>query len=336
MLKTFNRLDEALAAYDAIIEEHPEDIVARSGRAEVLKKLNRLDEALAAYDAVIEAHPESVFAKNGRAEVLKALNRLDEALAAYDAIIEKHPEDIVAKSGRAEVLKTLNRLDEALAAYDAIIEKHPEDIVAKNGRAEVLKALNRLDEALAAYDAIIEKHPENIVAKNGRACILVAIGSWNQALAMLPSQQPITEQEWIGYHIRGVALLRLGQIEDAIKLFEEGIKYNPRPAHKDYFRTALALARIKKLDYSDARNLIADIDARSLEVSANVIRLHVYGRLGDIELADAAYKAIPANSPIVCQELLGELQSRYLRKEAPKYSDEWIIESEIECLLMAA
>ena len=52
---------------------------------EVLRALNRLDEALAAYDAVIDAFPSNVVARNGRAEVLRALNRLDEALAAYDA-----------------------------------------------------------------------------------------------------------------------------------------------------------------------------------------------------------------------------------------------------------
>ena len=125
-----NLLDLALRAYEEA-SLFGQRLIAKNGRAEVLKALNRLDEALAAYDAVMEDYSGDIVAKSGRAEVLKALNRLDEALAAYDAVIEEYPEGMVAKSGRAEVLKALNRLDEALAAYDAVIEAHPESMVAK-------------------------------------------------------------------------------------------------------------------------------------------------------------------------------------------------------------
>ncbi|MGA3163836.1 MAG: hypothetical protein ABSD77_06560, partial [Verrucomicrobiota bacterium] len=148
-LLNLNRPHEALKACDeAIIWVN--DAVPKCGRAEVLKALFRLPDALAAYDAIISEHPEYVVARCGRAEVLKALFRLPDALAAYDAIISEYPEYVVAENGRAEVLKALFRFPDALAAYDAIISEHPEEVVTRCGRAEVLKALNRLPDALAA------------------------------------------------------------------------------------------------------------------------------------------------------------------------------------------
>ncbi|MBI3822615.1 MAG: TIR domain-containing protein [Planctomycetes bacterium] len=53
------------------VEPDPElsrEALEANGRAEVLKALERYDEALNAYDATIAAHPQDVVAKNGRAE----------------------------------------------------------------------------------------------------------------------------------------------------------------------------------------------------------------------------------------------------------------------------
>ncbi|TVS19765.1 MAG: tetratricopeptide repeat protein, partial [Planctomycetaceae bacterium] len=103
--------------------------------------------ALIAYERASVAHPESVVTKTGRAEVLKAMGRYDEALKAYEQAGAAHPDDVVTKTGRAEVLKAMGRYDEALKAYEQAGAAHPESVVAKTGRAEVLKAMGRYDEA---------------------------------------------------------------------------------------------------------------------------------------------------------------------------------------------
>jgi len=192
----------ALEAYERA-EALGQGAVARNGRANVLKQLGRLDEALEVYEATIRERPENAYARCGRAEVLKDLGRLEEALEAYEATIRERPENVVARDGRAEVLKDLGRLEEALEAYEATIRERPEAVVARCGRAEVLKQLGRLDEALEAYEATIRERPENAYARCGRASVLAAIQRYEEALAGLPAQNPVTEQDWIGYHIRG-------------------------------------------------------------------------------------------------------------------------------------
>jgi tetratricopeptide (TPR) repeat protein len=110
------QLEAALAWCEMALSHRPTDVVAQTGRAEVLRAMGRLDEALAAYDAAMRNHPEDVVARNGRAEVLRAMGRLDEALAAYEATLRDHPRDEYALVGRAVVLSLLGRRREANAS----------------------------------------------------------------------------------------------------------------------------------------------------------------------------------------------------------------------------
>ncbi|NVL91378.1 MAG: tetratricopeptide repeat protein, partial [Desulfobacterales bacterium] len=290
----------------------------------------------AAYDKVIAEHPYDIVAKNGRAEVLKALNRLDEALDAYDKIIDEYSYEIIPKAGRAEVLKTLNRLDEALDAYDKIIAEHPYDVIAKHGRAEVLKALNRLDKALAAYDKVIAEHPYDIVAKNGRACVLAAMEREDEALLLLPDKNIVTKEEWIGYHIRGMILLRKGELDLATQIFEEGVRDNPRPADRDYFRTALAVAHLHEREYKPASNVLDEITNPMLQIPANILRIHAFGRRGNCERTAEIYKALPSKPGPVLAELQSELHCQYVACETPHHSEDWLIDKEIHYILLAA
>ena len=327
-LRALNRLPEALAAYDSIVADHPENVVARSGRAETLRALGRLPEALDAYDSIAE-HLEDIFVKTGRAEVLRALARLPEALAVYDSIVADHPENVVARSGRAETLRALGRLPEALAVYDSIVADHPEDVVAKSGRAEVLKTLGHLDDALAAYDSIVADNPEDAVARNGRCCVLVALRRYDEALELLP-EAPTTPQDWIGYHIRGMILLRTRKIDEAICIFEHGVRENPIPSSREYFRSALALACLRRGDYERAGSALVEVASPLLQPQANVLRLHAYGALGDELRALAAFEGLREKPWYIPNELVSELHRKYLLKEKPRYDEDWVIEQEAD------
>jgi tetratricopeptide (TPR) repeat protein len=277
---------------------------------------------------VMTAHPEDVVAKTGRAETLRALGRLPEALTAYDDAIVAHPENVVAKTGRAETLRALGRLPEALAAYDDAIATHPEDVVAKSGRAETLRALGRLPEALAAYDEVVAAHPRNEVARNGRSGILVALRRYDEALEHLPSESPTTLEEWIGYHIRGMIFLRTGKIEEAFRVFQRGVSENPWPASREYFRTALAVACLRRRDFREAGRILDEVTAPLLQPQANVLRLHSFGASGDTARALTAYQNL-ANKPwYISDELVEDLHRQHILKEQPRHDDTWISDQE--------
>ena len=336
VLKAQGRLVQAEEALDEVIAAHPDNVVAKNGRAEVLKARGKLIEAERAFDEVIVAYPEDTFAKNGRAEVLKAQGRLAEAEAAFDEAIATHPENVVAKNGRAELLKTQGRLTEAEAAFDELIAAYPEDVFAKTGRAEVLKRQGRLRLALAAYEAINTSHPNNLVAKCARACILAALGRYAEALLELPSANPGSEQEWVGYHVRGMTLLRMGDVEAASKVFELGKEFCPWGSHRDFFVTSLALARIRSRQFGAARDILDQVTVPAFKPHAQVLRIHALGELNEFDRASTVYTDLMANPRPFSDELPNELYNRYIAQEGSLHDDEWVHTREVDMILLTA
>ena len=295
VLKAQGKLDDALAAYDEIIAEHPEDVVAKTGRAEVLKAQGRFDDALAAYNGVIAEHPEDVFAKNGRAEVLKAQGKLDDALAAYDEVIAEHPENVVARNGRAEVLKAQGKLDDALIAFNKVIAEHPENVVAKTGRAEVLKAQGKLDDALAAYDEIIAEHPENVVARNGRAEVLKAQGKLDDALAAYDEIIAEHPENVVAKTGRAEVSKAQGRFDDALAAYDEIIAEHPENVVAKTGRAEVFKAQGKLDDALIAFNKV--IAEHPEDVVAKTGRAEVFKTQGKLDDALIAFNKVIAEHP---------------------------------------
>ncbi len=277
-------------------------------------------------------------------DALLKFNMFDESLAAFNNAelfstgdnAELYDTKIVAKTGRAEVLKSQNRLSEALSAYETIMAEHPENVVAKSGRAEVLKSQNRLSEALSAYETIMAEHPEDVVAKNGYASISVLLGDYESALSSLSNAKPVTDQDWIGYHIRGMIQFSLGNLENAESIFNEGIRDYPKPRGKEFFHTALALVKIKQKEYESAAQLLDKVSSPDLQATSNMLRVHAFGALGHRERARQAFMKITQQHSGICLEFKEELRRRYLDEEEPVHNEEWLNESAMTCYLRMA
>jgi len=295
--------------------------------------LGRLEEALQAYDHAVRDFPQNVVARTGRAEVLKEQGRLEEALQAYDHAVRGFPQDVVARNGRAEVLKELGRLEEALQAYDHAVRDFPQDVVARNGRAEVLKWLVRMEDALAYYEATLRDFPTDAAARNGKVSVLVQLGRYREAQALLPGGTPRTRNDWIAEHIRGMILMKQGDLDAAVHVFERGIRESPWRHSIPYFRGALSVALLRRKEFRKAVEAIANEDAPA----PNILRLHAFGELAEIAEARKALARVEGSRLPRVIVLREELAARYVRPEAgrPHHSDDWVFERECDLLLAA-
>jgi tetratricopeptide (TPR) repeat protein len=335
-LKAMGRYPEALEAYEAAARAHPENTVAKAGYAETLKAMGRYAEALEAYAAVVRAHPQDAVAKAGYAETLKAMGRYAEALEAYAAVVRAHPQDAVAKAGYAETLKAMGRYPEALEAYAAAMRAHPENAVAKAGRAETLKAMGDLAAAASAYAAIWEQHPDNWVVRSGYAIVLFMLGEHSQALGLLPSIKPNSFGDWIAWHIRGMALLRMGRLAEALPIFEQGVEEGPASS-RDYFRSALALARSWQQDWARAEEQLAQISKPELRRVGNVVWLQIHAARGEQSAVERDLAELAqGHPPALVIELTEELRLRFLEKKQGRHDDQWLRERTVDCLALAA
>ena len=308
VLRKLARLEEALRQYEETCRDFPPNVVPCCGRAEVLRELGRLEEALRQYEATCRDFPRSEVARCGRAEVLRELGRLEEALRLYEATCRDFPRDAVARNGRAEVLRELGRLDDALLQYEATCGDFPRDEVARNGRAEVLRDLGRLDEALRQYDDTCRDFPRNAVARNGRASVLMDVRRYEEALALLPTGDLKGREDWIVQHIRGMIYLRHGEIHEAERIFEHGVRVCPYPSEVAYFRTALAVARIQLRRFEEADAALAGTQTDV----ADVLRLHVRGEQRKTEPARDAFERLRACQRKRVRDLRDLLASVYL------------------------
>jgi tetratricopeptide (TPR) repeat protein len=315
--------------------EHPENVVAKNGRAETLRSMGRFIDALAAYDPAIEQFPQDVIARNGRAGTLRSMGRFTDALAAYDATIVKNPENVVAKNGRAETLRSMGRFAEALAAYDSTIVENPENVIAKTGRAETLRSMGLLTEALQAYEAVARDAPENAFVRTGLAWVLVQLGRFDDALGLLDLPRGDTAQGWVALHMKGMALLKQNRLADAVTVFQEGLQECPWHAQRKYCASALAVAEMRRGEAGAARKSLEAFDVEEDAPPLTLIRLHIFGMLRDDVGAKQMHDRLPESLAQDQEELRVELRLRYIESLPSMRSDDWVFDREIECLRQA-
>jgi tetratricopeptide (TPR) repeat protein len=249
LLLLLNRPSDALRAYRKIRARYPLDLMSASGEAEVLKALGHTTEALAIYDEARESAPTSLVIANARANTLLQLNQPAAAIAAYEETLSRVPWDVVAANGRAEALRALGRTEEALTAYRDVCERNPNNAYSRNGYANMLLVSHRGDEALVLYDEALQKWPWNPVSASGRGETLRALGRLEESLAALEEALQRHPHRMHLRNGRALTLLALGRREDALAAFDEVLAEAPWDPHAARGR-ADALRTLRRVDES--------------------------------------------------------------------------------------
>jgi tetratricopeptide (TPR) repeat protein len=183
---------------------------------------------------------------------------------------------------------------------------------------------------------VIIEHPEDVVVKTGRSCILAIMGDDARALVNLTEHNLATRSDWIGYHIRGMIMLRAGKLDEAISIFKKGVEDDPWVLDRDYFRTALSIAHLRRFEYIEASKTLENVMSADLQIPANILRLHSFGALKRTDRASDAYRVVSEDRRPIIFELTKELHRRYIINQSGQHDDEWLVRNEINVLLMAA
>ena len=317
------------------VEAKADDVWSWTQHGHALLNNTRPHEALWAYEQAIAFGGQTI-GWRGHATALRALGRFSKSLAEFELVISLEPHDSYAKNGRAETLRSMGQLEQALNAYDAAIKDHPENVVAKTGRAETLRSLGRLEQALDAYDTVIKEYPESVFAKNGRACVLIGLERFADAMDDSFASHPISQGEWIGLHIRGMALMKKDLISDAVAVFEEGLANCPWPAQQKYFASALAVARLRRGEERRGLEVLAGVGDKSDSPATTLVRIHLLGACGQPDWAREASHRLPLTLVGVQEELRQELNLRYIEFQSPQQTDDWLFDRHTQSLLLVA
>ena len=149
------RLDEAIEAFQAVLELDPADGPTHFNLAEILEARGRRAEALEAYQSFLgyASKEETRFVEEAHARI-KAIKKL---LGASPTTADQGPKaKLIEHFTSAMEFYKGGRLAEAAGEFQACLDIEPRDAVSHYNLAEVLEGQQRLPEASAAYTAFLD------------------------------------------------------------------------------------------------------------------------------------------------------------------------------------
>ncbi|XP_070708838.1 aspartyl/asparaginyl beta-hydroxylase-like [Pempheris klunzingeri] len=205
--------------------------------AEKLRKKGKLEEALRAFESLVQRHPQSPRARYGKAqaeddlaEKLRSNDMLQRAINSYREAAELPDvtSDLLraALKRRAERQQFLGRMRGSLATLERLTQIFPEDVSLKNdlGVAHLLLGDNK--GAKKVYEEVLAVAPSNGFAKVHYGFILKSENQIEQSIPYLKegleSGEPGTDDGRFYFHL-GDALQRVGD-SSAYHWYELGHK----------------------------------------------------------------------------------------------------------------
>jgi hypothetical protein len=130
-----------------------------------------------------------------------------------------------------------------------------------------------------------------------------------------------------------MVLLRKNEIENAVRLFEEGRRTIPFASERRYFDGALSLARLQQSNFELAAHSLVNTGGGL----SNILRFHAYAGMGNVERARALYVELSERCPAQLIELREAIAGRFgIAENVTPRNDLWIFGRESEALLQDA
>ncbi|HYD88354.1 MAG TPA: putative 2OG-Fe(II) oxygenase [Vitreimonas sp.] len=153
-------LAEAEAAARALAERQPHadhwELLSR-----ILRSQDKLEDALAAADAALKADAAHIAAAHARASILARLGRNDEAIAALEALSGRGVQAPALAFVRGTALFNLARSDEAEAAFAAGVQRWPQDPSLQNALANARWMRGEAAAFTRDFEAAVARQPDN-------------------------------------------------------------------------------------------------------------------------------------------------------------------------------
>jgi signal transduction histidine kinase/tetratricopeptide (TPR) repeat protein len=168
---------------------------------------------------------------------LYSAGRYEEALDCYtQAALSTHT-DALAYVGMGDCLRKLKRFEEALNAFEEALAIDPRCIKAHIGKCYSYVKLGRVGAAFTAYRKAIKLEPQNAAAYNAKGQILRFQQQYDKALRAFERAIELerdTDNIAGFYYNKGLTLIDLGCIDDALSAYEQARQHNPEnPKFRD-------------------------------------------------------------------------------------------------------
>jgi len=155
------RPDDAIALYDQLIQQNPNDLVAVLGRTNLAYQTKRITQAEA--EAILNRWLKNQPSSNTPPELFSLVGSLPpspERESLYNTLLAIDPDNISVLLRRLQLLAKTNP-QEAEAQVQKLITRNPDNLGAYFVQGELAQSLGDLELATQAYQSILTRQPDN-------------------------------------------------------------------------------------------------------------------------------------------------------------------------------
>jgi protein O-GlcNAc transferase len=223
--------------------------------------------------------------------------RFSEAAALLEPSVAHDPHDAQARFLLGACRHALGELGSALAAFDRVLLLDASNLQAAQAAIAVLCDARRPAEALERCEALLSRHPHDAQLHFSAGVVCEALVDFAGALERYDRALAIDPRLAHALQNRGIALTRLGRIDEAIASNRHFVSLFPGNADAHYNLAESCLAARRYDDAIAAARQALAIDARHALSRLDLgLALAASGRLEDArdELRDAMLRDDPA------------------------------------------
>ena len=174
-------LDRQIFALEKAIAADSQDFVLYMELGVLMRSLQRYEEAIAAFDNAIRLNPSHPLAYNDRAITYTISRQYEKALADYTTAISINPQFARALNNRGSTYDYMEQYENALADFNQAILISPNYASPYSNRGNTYYSLGAYDQALFSYNQALAIDPESADALRARSSLYVALQQNGQA-----------------------------------------------------------------------------------------------------------------------------------------------------------
>lgn len=213
------RHDEALAAFEAILKQHPDAAPAYMGLGNLHAGKGEYDKALEYYAGALHIKKDLAPALINSGTVYIKQGRLDKAIEKFKEAVQVNPSLSKAQLTASRIYAKLGKNDEAIASLMEALQHNPQLDEARLDLAAIYQRQGDKDAALHELNGIVSRDPENCQAQVQLARLHAlrhdfkqAVNACKKAIDLKPESAPIN-------YLLGRCYMSAGEYQLALRQF---------------------------------------------------------------------------------------------------------------------
>lgn len=218
---------EGLVDLESAVEKAPGSVTAKTTLASAYLGTKQLDKAMELAKQWQKDEPQAAEGLLLEAEVLQRQERFAEASVVLTKALQLDSENIPTRLAAIRLDLREQKLDEALAKTESLLEKHPSNLPALASYFALKNDAKNPEPAIERIRTAVRNNPNDANLGLLLARISLAENKPEEALDALKNIKPNRQAAPSFWQIKGVALLRSNQRDEALKHYEDWAEFYP-------------------------------------------------------------------------------------------------------------